>query len=563
MPRGVDILTPVLVVLVRTAAAYLLAAGQLTAARHLTGWAVRQAPSSAELWALRGQVLLRTAAVLSPRRPEDVAAALEEAEAAYARALQLRPDWPEVRRQRGLVLLRLAWTLAEGSAGAEAPRTDLLKDSVAEFTRVLQAHPRRADVLHERAMAQATLRIGLSGAEALACLQQALEDLDRSLQLRPHAPETLLHRAEVCSELARLYRRAGRRTLEVVHRRRSLEDGARALRLRPDWEPVLLLRCMDTAALVRLGEDPGRGIDEALGVLSRMLERSPRHAQALLVRADVRVAAACQFAARGDARASLVWRQALTDLEAAMDAVGLRGREDVVAVRAAARAEWAEALQRAGDLDGARDAWQRALDDYDRAVDDDPADAERLAGRARVHAALAELVPRAEEAEAHRRRALEDFAQALALRPGDPVLLAARAEVLCAPGTAAADLRAALEEVEAALAASPEHGPLRAARRRLLLALVGSRAATGPEERAGWVARALADCEWALHEDPGDAGAHYDHARALFCADRPAESYAALEQALRKWPGLRHTARRDPVWSPVAEAEGFRRLVGD
>ena len=565
-----DLLTSLLAMAIRAVTGYLLGAGQLVSARRLVDWGLRQAAGSAELWALRGHIFLRTAGAMTQGRQSDLVALLEEAEAAYTRAEELQPDVPEVHHERGLTLLRLSWAL--GGQGGGPPRPDLLEAAVAEFTRVIDRHPRRAEVYHERAMAHATLRAGLPDREGAGWLEKAARDLDTSLRLRPHSPEALFHRAEICSELGRLYRRLGRRVEEAQYRNRSLADCTAALELRPKWEAPILLRAMESAALTRLGEQPILRTDEAIGTLGRILERDPRNAQAILVRADVRVAAASHFATHGDARGQLVWRQALTDLEAAMDAVGLRGREEVVAVRAAARAEWADALRRAGDLDGGRDAFQRALDDFERAVDDDPADADRLAGRARTLAGLAELTVRADIAAERRGRALEDVQQALALRPGEPGLTALRAELCGQPGQREAT-RGALAEVDEALAHYPEHHALHTARRRLLVALAadcgggseaGDPAAGHPEtaERLEWLAAALAECDAALRRNPEDPRAHYDQARALFLAGRPAEAYAALEQALGKEPGLRHTARQDPVWGPVAQAEGFRRLVG-
>lgn len=559
--RTVDVLSSVMVMAIRALTGYLLGARQLVTARHLVDWGLRNAAGSADLWALRGQIFLRTAGAVTHARQSDLVALLEEAEAAYTRAEELRPDQLEVVHERGLTLLRLGWALT--GRGTGAPRPDLLTAAVAEFTRVLEAHPRRAEVYHERAMAHATLRSGLPDRDGLGWLEKAAADLDASLRLRPHSPEALFHRAEVCSEIGRLHRRAGRRAAEAEYRRRSLEDCSRALELRRHWEAPMLLRAMESAALTRLGQQPALRTDEAISDLGRILEREPRNAQAILVRADVRVATASHFARQGDARGTMVWRQALTDLEAAMDAVGLRGREDVVAVRAAARAEWAEGLRHAGDLDGARDAFQRSLDDYERAVDDDPADIERLAGRARTFAGLAELTVREDLAAERRIRAVEDLDQALALRPGDPQLIAARAEFRTRRGTAPEQIRAALAEVDEALALAPEHESLRGARRRLLVVLAGdSGGGLEAEERLEWLAAALTECESALRRNPEDAQAHYDQARVLFLAGRPAEAYAALEQALGKEPGLRHIARRDPVWEPVAQAEGFRRLVG-
>jgi len=377
-----------------------------------------------------------------------------------------------------------------------------------------------------------------------------------------YAPEAVFHRAEIAGELARTHRRAGRRAAEARCYHRTLDDCERALQQRPGWAAALLVRSMAATGLARLGDDPPRHTDLAIGSAGRVLERDPRNVQAILVRADARVTAACHLAAESDARAALVWRQAVADLESAVDAVGLRGREEVIAVRAGARGEWAGTQRRVGALDAARDAWVRALEDYERAVDDDPADADRLAGRGRVLAALAELAlldGRGDEAAERRRRAFDDFGQALALRPADPNLVAARAELLAGPASSSGEARAALAELEGVLPATPDHEGARLARRHVLLRLACV-AAPG-EERTRWLAAALADCELALRVRPEDAGAHYDHARALFLTGQPKEAYAALEQALGRAPGLRHTARRDPVWAPVAEAEGFRRLV--
>ncbi len=543
--------------LARVAAGYLLGAGNYASARHVLDWGLRHAPDDPELHALRGQCCLRTAALLGPRRLPDAIGFLEEAESAYGRAVAARPqDW-ELHRQRGLTLLRLAWARESREPGS--PQGDLLRQAVGEMTAVLEAQPRRADVRHERGMAWASLRVGVPDAEAEGALRHALEDLDVSLRMRPHAHETQFHRAELSLELARLHRRAGRRAAEKAAAAAALDGCARLLQARPGWEPALLLRALAAAALARLGEDPADLTDLAISSASAVLEQDPRHARALLVRAEARVITACRLALQSDARAGLVWRQALADLESASDAVGLRGREDVGALRAGARGEWGLAQRRAGALDGARDAWIRALEDFDRAVDDDPVDADRLTGRARVQAGLADLASRPDEGAERRRRAFEDLEQAAAIRPGDPNLLALRAALVASPGALPEEVGAALREVDAALEGAPEHAALHESRRRLLLRLAME--APSAEERARHLAAALGECERAVREEPGDPQAHYDHARALFLGGRPAEAYAALEQAIRAAPGLRHTARRDPVWAPVADADGFRHLV--
>jgi tetratricopeptide (TPR) repeat protein len=543
--------------LARVAAGYLLGAGNYASARRVLDWGLRYAPDDPDLNALRGQCCLRTAALLGPRRLPDAIAFLEEADSALERAIAARPrDW-ELHRQQGLTLLRLAWAREAREPGS--PQRDLLRQAVDAMSVVLEAQPRRADVLHERGMAWASLRVGAPEGEAEAALGRALEDLDSSLRMRPHAYETQFHRAELSLELARLHRRAGRRGAEKAAASAALDGSAHLLRARPGWEPVLLLRALAATALARLGEDPLGLTDLAISSASAVLEQDPRHARALLVRAEARVITACHLALQSDVRAGLVWRQALADLESASDAVGLRGREDVGALRAGARGEWGLAQHRAGAIDGARDAWIRALEDFDRAVDDDPVDADRLTGRARVLAGLADLAPRPDERAERRRRAFDDLDQAAAIRPGDTNLLALRASLVAAPGALPEELAAALKEVEGALEATPEHAALHEARRRLLL-LLAMEAPPGPQ-RALAIAAALLECDRAVREEPADPQAHYDQARALFLGGRPAEAYAALEQAIRAAPGLRHTARQDPVWAPVADAEGFRQLV--
>ena len=551
-------LIQLLVLLIRTLTGYLLAAGQVLSARHTVEWGLRLAPASADLWSLRGRILLRLTAG-GTRWRGDAAQLLEEARTAYARAADLRPRDPEIWREHGLVLQNLAWVLAVRGGGT--PRPDLLGAAAAEYTRVLDVQPRRAEVLHERAMTRAGLRAGLPDAEALGWLEAALADLDRSLDLRPHAPEVALHRAEVRSDLAGIHHRAGRKALEVDLRRAGLEDCARALRLRPGWQPLLLRQGREATALAAMGDDPAKNGDLAIAATTTVLREQPRHLQALIARSQARVAAACRLCVQGDARAALVWRQALTDLDAALEAAGLRGREEIIALRGGALAQWAEAQDRAGDGVAAREAWQAAVEAFDQAVDDDPADARRLAGRAAALACLADRAEPVEQAVQLRRRAVLDFGQALALRPDDAAALAGRAMARCGPVATAAEARQALGEADHALTLYPEHAGVRGARRHCLLALIVA-LPSGPE-RGDVLATTLGECALGLAAAPTDPLAHYDHARVLFLSGRAAEAYRALEQAIHLAPGLRLTARRDPVWGPVAAGAGFRRLIGE
>lgn len=552
-----DVFAQLVAFLSRTLAGYLLGAGQFLPARRTVEWGLRSVPDSPDLWALRGRILLHAAA-LGQRRRRDAAELLEEARTAYARSLELRADDPEVRREHGLVLQNLAWALGAG-AGARV-RPDLLLSAAAEYTRVLERQPRRADVLHERAMARAGMRADLPDGEARGWLDAAREDLDRSIELRPHAAEVVLHRAEVLADLAGLHARAGRRSEELQLRRLSLADCTRALRLRPDWPPLLLRQALEATSLARLGDDPQAHADLAIAAAGAVLREHPRQVPALLARADARVAAACRLCARGDARGSMVWRQAVTDLDAAADTAGLRGREVIEALRASARAEWAEAQDRAGDGPGAVAAWGEALAEYDRAVDDDPAEVRRLTGRAQVLCRLAERDADPEGAARLRRRALEDFGQALALQADDALALAGRVDALCRPGADAAELRAAVGEAEHACTLHPDHDRVRAARRQALIALAA--AVAGGPEQDDVLDAAGRECARALAAYADDPAVHYDHARILFLRGQAAAAYAALEQAIHLAPGMRDTARRDPVWAPVADGAGFRRLVG-
>jgi len=552
-----DVFAQLLAFLSRTLAGYLLGAGQVIPARRTAEWGLRYVPGSADLWALRGRILLHAVAV-GPRRRGDAAELLEEARAAYARALELRPDDSELRREHGLVLQNLAWVLALSTDGRARP--DLLVTAAGEYTRVLERQPRRADVLHERAMARAGMRAGLADAEARGWLDAARADLDRSLELRPHAAEVVLHRAEVLADLAGIHARAGRRAEELQLRRAALADCTRALKLRPGWPPLLLRQAMEATALARLGDDPLERTDLAIAAAAAVLRDHPRQVPAMLARADARVAAACRLCARGDARAAMVWRQAATDIDAAADTAGVRGREEILALRASARAEWAEAQDRAGDGRVAVAAWEESLAEYDRAVDDDPTEVRRLTGRAQVLSRLADRTADPDRTAQFRRRALEDFGQVLALHADDAAALAGRVDVRCRLGAEEAELRAAVDEAERAHGLHPEHGQVRTALRRALIALA---AALGDgTEREGTLSAAERECAQALASDADDPAVHYDHARILFLRGQAAAAYAALEQAIHLAPGMRDTARRDPIWAPVAGGAGFRRLVG-
>ena len=556
---GVDAFTELLVFAVRTVSAYLLGAGQALLARRFVEWGLHQAPGSAQLWALRGRILLRAAAARpGDRGPGGVLATLEEARTAYARAEELDPGDPELWREHALVLQNLAWALA-AQQGAR-PRPDLLEAAAAQYGRVLAAQPRRAEVLHERAMTHVGMRAALDDKEAQPWLEAALADLDRSLELRPHAPEACLHRAEVRGDLATIAHRAGTPAVEARLRQQALADCAGALRLRPSWAPPLLRQAMEATALARLGDNPADRADLAIAGATAVLQAQPRNLAALVARADARVVAACRLAQQGDARGALVWRQALADLDSAIDTAGWRGREDVLALRGEARGEWAEALERAGDVSGALQAWGEALADLERAVDDDPASARRLLARARALAALARLQDGEATAQTRRGRAVEDCSQVLAVRPDHPAALVARALARCGPQSPAEEGRAALADAERVLTLHPGHRGGLAARRRALVTV--ALALPAGEERTAALNEATAACALALASDAQDAAAHYDQARVLFLSGRVAAAYAALEQAVHLAPGTRQVARRDPVWTPVVDGAGFRRLVG-
>ncbi len=536
---------------VRTAAGYLLATGHPDAARRWVEWGLEQAPDDGALWRLRGTLLFQTAgAAAAAQAKREADAWIADAHEAYARAESLSPDEAEIWREHALVLQNLARTLPQPDEAE--PRAELLGQAVERYDRVLAAQPRRADVLHERALALAALHEDAPDREAIAGFQRSLEDLDRSLELRPHAPDAVQHRAQIASTLASLYQRSGRRAAEIRLRRLCLSDCARALRNRPGWQAPLLLRAVEATRLARLGDTPAERTDEAIAAASEVLTDQPRHVAAALVRADARVAAACALRARSDARATLVWRQALADLATAESAAGVREVEVVATTRAAAWVEWGDALDRAGERRAALDAWREALAIYDRVVDDDPTDAARLAGRGGTHLRLAEIGE-----ASHLPAALEDFGQALAHRPADPGILAGLAEAQRLGATDAAELGAALASADRALDAAPEHAEARAARRHALLAAAMRDAHPDPAV----LEAALQECQWAVGGRPDDPRARYDLACALFLSGRTADAHAALEQALAAAPGLRRRAVQDPVWRTVVAEDGFRRLL--
>ncbi len=536
---------------VRTLAAYLAAAGQFALAHRLLEWGVRTWPGQADLWMAHGQILLRWAS--GPKAGRATADLLDAAADAYRHAEGLRPGLIEARRERGLALLRLAWLA--GRPGGASPAPALLRDAVAEYDRVLEAHPRRADVRHERAMARAALRPWVPTAEGAGLLEQALEDLDASVRLRPHAGEAIFHRAEVSTELARIYHARGRRTDELRLRLQGVADLGRVRRLRPDWSLPLLLQAVEDTALARLGDAPRERLRSAIDNASTVLSAEPRNAQAALVRADARLAAACTFGISGDQRAGLVWKQAEADFQSAMAVVGLRNREEVLAGYAQAQAAWAEVLFRGGATAQAIELWHEALEGMERAVDDDPQDRERLLTRAGILLALAEREEQG--AEERRQRALADAETVLETDPESAWALALRA---LARIEDPASTDSVLADARQARGRAPEDDRILAAERRVFLA--AAQRASG-DRRAELLHAVLENCAAALAVRRDDATAHLDQARALHLAGRATAAYAALEQALRLAPTLRNEARSDPVWTDVRHGEGFRRLIGD
>ncbi len=536
--------------ILRTLAGYLAAAGQFDPAIRLLDWTVRRWPRQADAWALRGQIFLRWAS--GPRAGRAVPHLLEAAAEAYGRAEELRPDLLEARRERGLSLLRLAWLSAKGD-GSPDPRA-LLETAIGEYAQVLRAQPRRADVHHERAMARAALRPWVPPAQGQGLLEAALADLDESIRLRPHAGEAIFHRAEVSAELARLYHARGRWRDEQRLRRQCVEDHRRVRQMRPDWLLPLLLQAMEQTALAKLGDDAGERLRQAIDNASSILAREPRNAQAALVRADARLAAACRFADQGDERARLVWKQAEADFQSAIAMVGLRNREEVQAAFAQAQATWAEALHHTGAPGEGLQLWREALDGLDRAVDDDPRDTHRLLARADVLVHLATHA--ADGADLRLQQALADLQTVLESEPESPRALALRALGRLGEG---GDAQAVLADVRQARRLAPEDQRILAAERKILLRLAP--AAEG-DTRAALLHHVLANCTEALGLRADDARVHLDQARALHLAGRAQGAYAALEQALRLAPALRHEVRKDPVWADVSHGDGFKRLVG-
>ncbi len=555
--RGmVKVWSPLVVFVTRTLSGYLWEAHQVLGARRAVEWGLRHEPDSAELWALRGRVLLHTAQ-LGRTRPQDTVQLLEEARVSFARALERRPSDTEARREHGLALQNLAWLL--GSSHHGVPPRDLLLTAVQEYSAVLERQPRRADVLHARATAQVGLCPGLSDAEALDRLRAARADLDQSLTLRPHAPEVVLHRAEVLGTMAGIHEHQGERSSALELRRAALADSAWALRLQPGWVPALLHQAIEASALAGAGDDPESNADLAITDATEVLRIQPRHVPATLVRAQARTTAACRFALQTDARAPLVWQQALGDYDAATQAINVRDHEEIVALRAQARVEWAEALERGNNNMEAHAALEEALAEYDQAVDDDPASVARLLGRAHVLNRLAEQDDDPQRRALLRHRALDDFTQVLALHPDHPAALAGRIQSLCSADADRETATQAMAMVEQAYAAQPNEPLLRTARRRALItfAVISE---PGPERERALTA-AEQECIAALEGDAMSADAHYDHARILFLQGQVTQAYAALEQAVHLAPGLRAVARRDPVWASVAEATGFHQLV--
>lgn len=546
---GVDPIALVTSFLIRTLAGYLAAAGQFDAALRLLEWSERRWPRRADIWALRGQILLRWSG--GARAGRAMRHLLEGAADAYRHAEELRPDLLEVRRERGLALLRLAWLGAHADAH---PPPDLLQAAIAEYDEVLRGHQRRADVLHERAMARAGLRAALPPQEGVALLEQALADLDASIALRPHAGEAIFHRAELHAELARLFHRLGRWSDERRMRLACAADHAHVRQLRPDWLLPLMLEAVEHTALARLGDNPGERLRQAIDAASTVLAREPRNAQATLVRAEARLEAARRFGDADDERAPMVWKQAEADYESAMTLVGLRNREEVQAVFAQAQATWAGVLAQTGRHPEARQLWTQALEGLERAVDDDPRDLTRLLARADVRLRLAAMDP--EGAGELCAQALGDIGAVLELDAGAASALALRAEARLLAGMEAPPI---LADIEHARQLAPEDGRILAAERRILLGL--ARRQTG-DARAFLLRGVLQNSEFALQLRADDARAHLDQARALQLAGRAQAAYAALEQALRLAPGLRHEVRQDAIWADVAQGAGFRRLVG-
>ncbi len=200
----------------------------------------------------------------------------EEAAAAYRRALELRPDYPEAHNNLGISLAQLGQPQAAERAfrAALALRPDY-PDALTNLGGVLQGLGRLAEAVaaYERAIA-------LNPATPRAALGQALRGLGRSraalaayradLVLRPADPEALNNLAAGLADAHNAGEAPGGRTPTpqdlARHRQARLEEAAsycaRAIALRPDFQEAY----------------------SNLGNILRWLDR-PREAEAALRRA--------------------------------------------------------------------------------------------------------------------------------------------------------------------------------------------------------------------------------------------------------------------------------------
>ena len=107
----------------------------------------------------------------------------QEALAGYARALDLKPGWPQAENNRGTVLQR---------------RMGTYQEALAAYDRALAASPDYAEALNNRGIVLQDLKRPA----------EALEAYDRALRSAPNFAAAFNNRGSVLMELRRFVRRA-------------------------------------------------------------------------------------------------------------------------------------------------------------------------------------------------------------------------------------------------------------------------------------------------------------------------------------------------------------------
>ena len=196
--------------------------------------------------------------------------AFAEALALFDRVIELRPDDPQARVNRGITLARM----------------ERFEEALADFDHAVDVYPDSPEALMNRAIAfshmdrfdealadfdraielrpgsyQAHMNRGITLAR-MDRFDEALADYGRAIELRPLSPEAYMNRAQTLARIDRLDE--------------TVADYTRAIELRPDSLDIYLSRATALARLERF--------DEALADYTYVLERRPEDFQTFMNR---------------------------------------------------------------------------------------------------------------------------------------------------------------------------------------------------------------------------------------------------------------------------------------